>query len=663
MTRAEYDFRALRDEAIPLPPREPDGYRHVLLLGTTGAGKTTLVRQLIGTDPSTERFPSTSTSKTTIHDTEIILDNGGWRAAVTFVSRDEVRLYLEECIIAAVLEIFRHTDETKVMQVLLNHVNQRFRFSYVLGTGPRSTNAVSYFDDENEAPRETSLYPMADERASIDLSATTELLRQSMKRLRDLVSELLGEWQRELNPSAEDQDFIEELLEAEARDHPTFREIADSLMDEMAKRFALLPPGTVTRTGQGWPLSWRGDWPVKKREEFLRSVSMFSSNYKPLYGQLLTPLVNGIRVAGPFSPKWWSYGPTPKLVLFDGEGLGHTSDTSTSVSTGVSQLIEVADAVVLVDNAEQPMLAGPEAAMRELVATGNGSKLILAFTHFDQVKGDNLPSADDKAQYVLASAENLLSRLRELDVYAERSLRERLRGACFFLANLQASLLENTPTARRTVRQLTRLVVTIDHVIERPEPTEASPVYDRNNLVLAIDGAARAFHTDWRLRLGLESEPGSREKEHWARIKALNRRLAEKWKDDYKDLRPVADLRRELRDQMWVFIHSPLYWEGPQPSGEEKQAKYNAFADSLGARLRKLSTRRVWEEHIKAWERAYQERGMGSTFVRARIIGNEIYAAAAPVPKSTLSPDSNPFVREVVAQVEGAAGDAGARFL
>ena len=136
MIPEEFDFRALRDESIPLPRRERNGYRHVALLGTTGAGKTTLVRQLIGTDPSEERFPSTSTSKTTIHDTEIILDDGSWRAIVTFVSSDEVREYLNECISAAVRTIVRDVDDATdatVLRCLLNHANQRFRFSYVLG--------------------------------------------------------------------------------------------------------------------------------------------------------------------------------------------------------------------------------------------------------------------------------------------------------------------------------------------------------------------------------------------------------------------------------------------------------------------------------------------------------------------------------------------------
>ena len=52
----QQDSWTVRNEAIHLP--DPDeGYAHVLLLGTFGAGKTTLVRQLLGTDPQREDFP------------------------------------------------------------------------------------------------------------------------------------------------------------------------------------------------------------------------------------------------------------------------------------------------------------------------------------------------------------------------------------------------------------------------------------------------------------------------------------------------------------------------------------------------------------------------------------------------------------------------------
>ena len=676
MIPEEFDFRSLRDEAIPLPPRDPDGYRHVLLLGTTGAGKTTLLRQLIGTDPEQERFPSTSTSKTTIADTEIILDEGPWKAVVTFASSDEVREYLNECVSAAVRAIVRDADKATdaiVLRALLNHVNQRFRFSYVLGTGPDTNRHASDFDDEDEDENAASSSDAemfsAEERDAIDLSVTNEFLTSSVGRLRNLAERLRERLHTELDMSTEEEDdkrALEELLEEELdtmlRDDEAFHEIADGLMDEIEKRFELLPQGTVTKNRQGWPLTWKGEWPAEKRGECIRSVSRFSSNYAPWYGRLLTPLVNGVRVAGPFFPKWKDGG-LPKLVLFDGEGLGHTPKSSSSVSTGVSRLIEAVDAVVLVDNATQPMQAAPLAAMRELVATGNGRKLILAFTHFDEVKGDNLPSTNEKAEHVLASAENVLAAFGEnLGPYAERILRKRLEAARFFLENLHDPLSESTGAGRRTISQLLKLLVAIDQVVEKPQPTEVRPVYDRMNLALAIRSAARAFQEAWRPILGLESRPGFA-KEHWTRVKALNRRLAAMGRDEYDDLRPVADLRQELRNHIYVFIQNPLQWDGPEPSQEEMQTKYDALADNLGRRLLTLSTRRVWQERINDWERAYQESGRGSTFVRARIIGNEIYEPAAPVPDVMPSPDRNQFLKEVVGEVEGAAEEIGAQLV
>lgn len=103
------------------------------------------------------------------------------------------------------------------------------------------------------------------------------------------------------------------------------------------------------------------------------------------------------------------------------------------MSTSVSRQIDAADAVLLVDNATEPMQAAPIAAMSEIVTTGNTRKLILAFTHFDQVKGDNLPNAAAKALHVLASAENVLEAFGvEHGPFGERALRQRLEEARFF---------------------------------------------------------------------------------------------------------------------------------------------------------------------------------------------------------------------------------------
>ena len=455
MVQEKLDFAALREEAIPLPSSEPEGYRRVLFLGTTGAGKTTLVRQLIGTDPSTERFPSTATAKTTIHDTEIVLAEGRWREVVTFVSKDEAREVLNECISAAVLAAYKRADDGTVLRLLLSHVNQRFRFNYVLGNGPETNGGD--FDPEDDETEDGAPQILVEELGEIDLGATVELLARTTTQLREIAHRLGDRLSAELDARGEeDERVLEEIFEEELdnllRDDDEFHEISDAMIDEIEKRFDMLPPGEVKRTRQGWPLAWSGEWPQEDRLEFLKAVSRFSSNYAPFFGRLLTPLVNGLRVAGPFAPSWAPHL-APKLVLLDGEGMGHTNKSSASVSTEVTRRIEAVDAVLLVDNSTQPMQAAPLAALREVVATGNARKLILAFTPFDEVKGDNLPSASAKAQHVLASAENVLASFgEELGPSAERALRGRLERGRFFLGDLQEPLVEGSRPGKRTIK-------------------------------------------------------------------------------------------------------------------------------------------------------------------------------------------------------------------
>jgi len=90
----------LRDKLLPLPSRE-EGFARVLLMGVPGAGKTTLVRQLIGTNPKTERFPSTSVNRTTTFSTEVALRDGPYEGVVTFMSEHEARFEIEESLSAA----------------------------------------------------------------------------------------------------------------------------------------------------------------------------------------------------------------------------------------------------------------------------------------------------------------------------------------------------------------------------------------------------------------------------------------------------------------------------------------------------------------------------------------------------------------------------------
>lgn len=657
-----YDPTALRDQFIELPSADSADYRRVLLLGTTGAGKTTLVRQLIGTNSLSERFPSTSINKTTVADTELAVNDGAYRAVVTFLSEDEVRDSLQECISAAVLAAYRNAPDREILRRLLEHVSQRLRLSHVLGT-PKEATPEDEIDELLENNTDDGDLP--DHPTGIDLEATHRLLADIVRDLR-IVARHHGETIRlELEASTEsDERVVDEIFEEELdnrlRDDEEFHAIADRLMEEIALRFDLLQVGKVRRTKHGWPESWQ--WQTAERDVFLREVRRLSSNSAQEFGYLLTPLVNGIRIAGPFRPTW-HVGEPPRLVLFDTEGLGHAPDSSASVSTSITKRFEDVDAVLLVDNAAQPMLAAPVAAMRALVSSGNAGKLLVCFTHAELVKGPNILTVRAAEQHVLASAENVLASIgEELGPFAERLLRRRLESASFFLGHIDEELDTNSKRDRRTVAQLRKLLEALLAITERPEAAPARPVYDRLNLVLAVKAAAEDFHEFWLPRLGLKFRPGI-PKEHWARVKALNRRLAEGWADEYATLRPVADLHRQLQSRFYVLIQNPLKWNGAEPNDDGKQQIYDAFADKISRRLLELSTRRLWKERDTGWKEAFGLSGRGSTFVRALSIANDIYEPAVPIPDIAASPDRNEFLHQVVAAVQEAAEETGVQLI
>lgn len=651
------DGRVQREELLALPG---EGWKKVLLLGTTGAGKTTLVRQLIGTDPDEERFPTTATGRTTIADTEVVLRAGAYAAAVTFFPMDEVRDYVVDCLLRAALAALRGEDRGEVQRAVLQHPDQRFRFNYVLGDGSSVGESAPASEDLLDTAafgsRQAGGSRMP-ELGELERDAAPEVITKVVDRVTELGRDHGARLKRELDPNGiEDRRVLDELIEQgmeEAlRDDDSMHELVDELLDEMAARFGLVDAGHLARSSQGWGETW--SFETTDRKVFIRQLRRFTSNSKLGFGRLLTPLVSGVRVAGPFAPSW-AQDSLPELILFDTEGMGHTPDSSASMPTRLTRLIDEADAVVLVDNAEQPMQAAPSAVLRGLARSGHAAKLFLAFTHFDGVTGDNLPTDRDKAVHILQSCEGVLRRIgEEFGPFAEKPLRARVRRGTYFLADLQRRYVSGDEAT--VVSQLARLLEDLLGSGGRPTLAETRPVYDKANLVVAIRDAAEAFTEHWAAVLGLAASTDV-EKAHWARVKALSRRLALRTADEYMQLRPVADLQADLQDELVNLVQNPRGWSAGEPSEDEKQAIFEDLVARLNRALLDLCHRRVAEERLGSWREAYAKSGRGSTFDRARLIASDVYAQAAPVPRAVPSASATSFLREVMEMVSDAASE------
>ena len=293
------DSWSVRNDAIPLPTAE-DGYTRAMLVGTTGAGKTSLLRHLIGSDPDKDRFPSTSTAKTTIADIEVVTDAGPYSAVVTFFSEHYTEAAIEDCILDACAAAAHGKDDVEIANALLNHRDQRFRLSYLLGSykvkAPPSDDEWSFDESESDEPQVESLLPTEQQ------VANQAAIESYLERVKQLASDVQSDIESKLDVSmqtatGEDRDVLEDLFEETLEDADAFSELALDILDATKSRFELIEIGDFQRNRSGWPEQWTFE--SQDRNEFLEQVRGFSSNFAPLFGKLLTPLVDGIRVRGP----------------------------------------------------------------------------------------------------------------------------------------------------------------------------------------------------------------------------------------------------------------------------------------------------------------------------------------------------------------------------
>jgi hypothetical protein len=642
---------------IPLPGRE-DGYTNALLLGTTGAGKTTLLRHLIGTSHF-ERFPSTSTAKTTTADIEIVTAVGGYDAIVTFIPEHEVRAYVDECLEAACAEAAQGRTNSKVMGALLQHEEQRFRLSYILGPwkAPAEVDEDEFkFEDQVEESSEIDNNEAVN---STEQKQNYEKLSSYLSSIKALSTTIQSQVEQEVGflkdqPDGDDRAAWLELFGNEVFEHPQFSEISLDILEEVARRFDFIAKGQIERGPTQWPISWQ--FSTQDRAEFLSQVRWFSSNHHQQFGRLLTPLVDGIRARGPFYPSEPELRIADKLVLLDGEGIGHVATGASSISTHITQRFEETDMILLVDNAQQPMQAAPLALLRTVGSSGFSKKVAIAFTHFDQVKGANLVSFDHKREHVAASIRNAIGSLRDhIGIGISSALDRQIERHSVFLGGLDRDS-QKLPHGYK--RELAKLIGFLQDSTTPGAPARCVPVYEFKGLEIAMRDAIDAFRAPWRARLGL-SYHESIAKEHWTRIKALSRRLANNWDDEYGNLKPIADLLSSLQDEASKWLDRPAAWESGPATDDEREAALDPIRQAVFTKLQELVSRRLKDDQLTNWRIAFDFSGKGSASRRADVI-NDINQDAAPHMSANMTQDARDFLDKLYAilrdAIEGSGG-------
>jgi ABC-type lipoprotein export system ATPase subunit len=621
----------LREKYLPLPKED---YKSVLLMGVSGAGKTTLLRQLMGTDPKKESFPATSINRTTTCETEVITSTDvEYQAVVTFLTEHETRFEIEEALSSAAERAIESIDEQRIAQKLLESKDMRFRLKYLLGGWISKEN-----EDEDDPFSDDESQETLDEDESEDISeenreAYFHFLQEIVARVKNLAAEQRKKVEAELeislmSSSASDRDALLETILDEIKQSKELADITDDILEDVKEKFLLIKNGDFEKNTTGWIRAWR--YSSQDRQDFITTVKQFSGIHYKFWGRLITPLVNGIRIQGAFFPEFLDE--KYSLVLIDTEGLFHKGGDSIREQLA-RRFIEV-NSILLVDDATKAMMH-TEKALEAVAACGQTQKLCIAFTHMDNVKGDNLKTLTAKKEHIFNGVKNVLGNTvsKNIGREAAHAMREHLETNTFYLGFLDRK------EGKGDLPELyKKLGLHSPKKVERRLHKELNI----NGLELAIQAATQEFRYKWGTLLGIPSYSPKVPPLHWATVKALTRRYAEGWGIGGLDYSPVDGAWESLRNGLSRFLEDALVVEDI----EEKNILANQIKEKLYLEIAELVKKRLLVDAQPQWRVAYNYSGRGSTHPRKMEIEG-IYDKQIPIPQLPMSKQASDLIADI----------------
>ncbi len=637
--------RAVRERLMPLPKADQE-YVRTLLLGVTGAGKSTLLRRLIGSNADRDRFPATSVNRTTTCEIEVVTGRENYSAVVTFLTRHQTEQEIIESLSNSLLKAIEGASDDAVATEFLDPSGQRFRLKYVLGGWKEQADNEDHVFSFEDAASPDRPAPS---------SVASKFLAATIKRLRAIGIAATKEVEAVLGPlhalKADERDYALDEMQQVAEQSDDFLDLVADVMEEIGERFSALG-GDFIKSSTGWPDAWKLSLPSERRDEFIAAVRSFCGTSREQWGQLVTPLVTGIRVCGPFRPAWVPSDAEYRHVFIDTEGLLHAR-TTTEVPNELTSLFKDVNIMLLVESAKNALHSPTAGKVFEAVAsTGYTSKFAVVFTHMDAVSGDNLTTAASKRAHVFGGIRSVLDGqvARTVSRDAARQLGDHLQSNTFYFAYLDSKRYPTLDKASveafetRIGNELWRLT---EQLVDRCRPQVLQPAFPQFSfeaLGLAVQEVSVEFLTIYDARLGYRRLETISEAP-WQSIKAMSRRYAEGWFDGFW-LNPIDTLISVIRNVLTRFLEAPLGWDGKRVNDEEKAAIVNRIKQVVDDSLTEIGRSRLWKVPQPNWQSAYGIRGAGSTFTRKGLV-RDIFQHQVPVPQSISNRWAQAWVEEI----------------
>lgn len=344
-------FNEVREILGDLP-----AFPKIYLLGTTGAGKTTIVRNIIGT--SKHRFPSVTQTRTTVSSTEYVLSRKlPFKTTFIFKEEEEINQSLIEIIETAIQRgantnnpnLSEEERFEEVRSLLDQTPDERFRLKYIVSESGLDECAEYLFKN---------ILPMALNRKD------------------------LGEdWFQASDVKSE----INHLREA------LFRQI-------IKKANEVCPEHDIFG---GSPYILKNS----DKNEFIYDIKKILKSE----ADSISPIIEYARIEGDLLADWlpndW------EIIIIDGEGIGHNlKETKNSLSDRHLDFFSFSDSILLVEKGDDPFISGGKNAIETIFLNGYSNKFKLLFTKLEKLE------VKDKKRSLNTRISNVKNALNESNI-------------------------------------------------------------------------------------------------------------------------------------------------------------------------------------------------------------------------------------------------------
>ncbi|EOF6284565.1 hypothetical protein ACK1C5_004155 [Salmonella enterica] len=349
------------DEVSPIPKGIPKIY----LLGDTGAGKTTFIRKVLGTENT--KFPTTRQSRTTVAPTEyVICKSSDFELTILLKSFGEINGYVGEILKEALEKSFKGED---IKRSLRQTSDQRFRLYYLL-----DTKDIERFSEE--------------------VILLTPLLTKKIDELKDIFKE-------DITDQDEYISFAIEELSSEIEN------VQSKIMDAIQSVVKLTCDDSMLNDS-----SQIYKFCSSEKDTFLTKCKKILSSDK----ESISPVVEYARITGNLRSEWVNNN--AEIAIIDGEGIGHSTKEVAQLDARHYDFFYDVNSILLIEESKKPFVAGGKNALKSIFQRGYGDKLKLIFTKLDEVTpyDSDEPTDEDRIEYVQDGLNNVLDSLKKENV-------------------------------------------------------------------------------------------------------------------------------------------------------------------------------------------------------------------------------------------------------